>query len=131
MRPEQGKEPWNDADAELLAGLALGLLAEAEEPAGDAAAARSIWRRFERERAPRRTNEARLRRWLAGFQLVIGAGALAAMALGWVVLGGLERWLQAPGAAEVHKSPVLAVALISIALLATGLGLTFSRWLEG
>lgn len=117
----------DDAD-EALVELALGLLAQEQEPASDGAA-EAIWRRFELERAPRRLRAARLQRWLAWLQLAIAAASLLVIGIGWVLLGGLERWL-GPSGAEA-SSPVLAIAIVCFAALATALGLSFGRWMEG
>ena len=121
-----------DVRDEELVGRALALLAE--EPEADRAkvddhAVDTIWRRFELERAPRRRRAARLLRWLTWIQAGIAAAALTAAAAGWVLLGGVERWLAPAGAQALSPAPV--IALLFFAALATALGLSFGRWLEG
>jgi len=46
-----------------------------------------------------------------------------------VLLGGVERWLAPAGAQALSPAPV--IALLFFAALATALGLSFGRWLEG
>jgi sterol desaturase/sphingolipid hydroxylase (fatty acid hydroxylase superfamily) len=121
-----------DVRDEELVGRALALLDDDRESDLERVADQAvdtIWRRFELERAPRRRRAARLLRWLTWIQAGIAAAALTAAAAGWVLLGGVERWLAPAGAQALSPAPV--IALLFFAALATALGLSFGRWLEG